>query len=206
MASGQNATPVGNGKHAVKRAVFLDRDGTINEEKDYLYQIDDCQFIPNAAEAIRRLNTAGFLVIVVTNQSGIGRGFYTEEMLAALHRHMEQTLTTAGAKVDGWYFCPHHPHHGIGSYRKKCSCRKPLPGMLRAAASDFSINLEASFLVGDKLADIEAGLSAGCRPLLVRTGYGLTEEKALPPGVLAYDDILAASQAIIGSLNAEGGL
>ncbi len=184
-------------KTAGRKAVFLDRDGTINVEKDYLYLIEDCQLISNAAEAIRRFNAAGFLVIIVTNQSGIGRGYYDEEMLEQLHRHMEQELTKAGARVDAWYFCPHHPNHGIGSYRRECACRKPLPGMLLQAAADWSIDLGESFMIGDKLADVEAGLKAGCRPLLVRTGYGLAEEQALPEGVMAYDDILAASVAII---------
>lgn len=180
-----------------RRAVFLDRDGTINVEKDYLYRIEDFQMIPNAPEAIRLLNDAGFLVVVVTNQSGIGRGYYDELMLEKLHCHMAQELAKAGARIDAWYFCPHHPEHGTGHYRRDCACRKPLPGMLVQAAEDLGIDLTTSFMVGDKLADIEAGLAAGSRSLLVRTGYGQREEPLLPHGILVFDDILAASLAII---------
>ncbi|WP_243371997.1 D-glycero-beta-D-manno-heptose 1,7-bisphosphate 7-phosphatase [Geotalea sp. SG265] len=180
-----------------KRAVFLDRDGTINVEKEYLYRIHDCRLIPNAAEAVRLLNDAGFLVVVVTNQSGIGRGYYDELQLEALHRHMEQELTRAGARIDAWYFCPHHPDHGTGDYRRECACRKPLPGMLLQAAADLSIDLAASFMIGDKMADVEAGRAAGCRSLLVRTGYGSSEEQFLPPDVAVFDDLWAAGQAIV---------
>lgn len=181
----------------LRRAVFLDRDGTINVEKEYLHRVEEFEFIPGAAEAIRLLNDAGFLVIVVTNQSGIARGYYDEAALEEIHRHMERELSRFGASVDACYFCPHHPQHGIGDYRKECACRKPLPGMLLQAADDWSIDLSASFIIGDKLADVEAGLKAGCLPLLVRTGYGAGEEAALPEGVKAYDNILAATRAIV---------
>jgi len=185
------------GMTKLRRAVFLDRDGTINVEKEYLHRVEEFEFIPGAAEAIRLLNDAGLLVIVVTNQSGIARGYYDEAALEEIHRHMERELSRFGASVDACYFCPHHPQHGIGDYRKECACRKPLPGMLIQAADDWSIDLSASFIIGDKLADVEAGLKAGCLPLLVRTGYGAGEEAALPEGVKAYDDILAATRAIV---------
>ena len=180
-----------------RRAVFLDRDGTINVEKEYLHRVGDFELIPVAGEAVRLLNDAGFLVIVVTNQSGIGRGYYDEAALEEVHRHMELELARFGASVDACYFCPHHPLHGIGDYRKECACRKPLPGMLLQAAEDWAIDLSASFIVGDKVADVEAGLMAGCLPLLVRTGYGAGEESSLPEGVKAYDDILAACRVIV---------
>jgi D-glycero-D-manno-heptose 1,7-bisphosphate phosphatase len=178
-------------------AVFLDRDGTINEEKEYLFRTEDFSFIPGAPEAIRLLKEAGFLVIVVTNQSGIGRGYYDEEAVRRLHRHMDDELSRYGAAVDGYYLCPHHPHHGIGAYLKDCTCRKPLPGMLLDAVRDYSIDISSSFIIGDKRADVEAGIAAGCRPLLVRTGYGKVEERHSPESVPVYDDILAAAQAII---------
>lgn len=177
-------------------AVFLDRDGTINEEKEYLFRPEDFSFIPGAPEAIRLLKEAGFLVIVVTNQSGIGRGYYDEEAVRRLHRHMDGELSRYGASVDGYYFCPHHPDHGSGEYLKDCACRKPLPGMLLEAVRDFSIDISSSFIIGDKRADLEAGSAAGCRPLLVRTGYGKEEEKHLPESVPVYDDLLAAARAI----------
>lgn len=180
-----------------KRAVFLDRDGTINVETEYLNRVEDFALIPGAAAAIRRLNAAGFLVIVVTNQSGIGRGYYDEAALERLHRHMDLELARFGATVDAYYFCPHHPQHGIGAYGVECACRKPLPGMLLQAAADFPLDLPASFIIGDKLADVEAGLKAGCCPLLVRTGYGAADESRLPAGVTAYADLTAAVEGIL---------
>ena len=180
-----------------RRAVFLDRDGTINEEKDYLHRPEDFAFLSGAPEAIRLLNEAGFSVVVITNQSGIGRGYYDEEALRRLHAHMHEELARYGAVVDACYFCPHHPEHGTGDYRRECSCRKPFPGMLHAAADELCLDLGASYVVGDKISDIEAGLNAGCRPLLVRTGYGAEEERFLPAGVVACDNLLTAARLII---------
>ncbi len=180
----------------MKKAVFLDRDGTINVEKDYLYQVADFEFVPGAEEAIRRLNQAGLLVIVVTNQSGVARGYYTEDDVEQLHRHINRELARHDAHVDAWFYCPHHPS-GKGSYALPCSCRKPLPGMLRAAALRYDIDLEQSYMVGDKQADIEAGMAAGCHTILVRTGYGEKEEQALDGPVEIRDDLLAAVIAIL---------
>jgi len=179
----------------MKRAVFIDRDGTINEEKDYLYRADEFTFIPGAPEAIRLLNEAGFLVIVVTNQSGVARGYYTEEDVHLLHRHIAAQLEQVGARVDAWSYCPHHPA-GRGSYALPCRCRKPLPGMLLEAAGRFEIDLQFSVMIGDKLVDVEAGRAAGCRPILVRTGYGSQEEAALPAGVSVCDNLLEAARLI----------
>ena len=180
-----------------KRAVFLDRDGTINEEREYLHRVEDFAFIPGAAEAIGRLKDAGFCVVVVTNQSGIGRGYYDEAALCVLHSHLDRELDRFGAAIDAYYFCPHHPEHGVGDYRQECACRKPMPGMLVKAAADLGIDLRRSYIIGDKLADVAAGLAAGCRPILVRTGYGRDEETLLPEGVSCYDDLRAAVQAIV---------
>ncbi|HEX8960345.1 MAG TPA: D-glycero-beta-D-manno-heptose 1,7-bisphosphate 7-phosphatase [Geobacteraceae bacterium] len=185
---------------AKRRAVFLDRDGTINVEKEYLHRPEEFAFIPGAPEAIRLLKEAGFLVIVVTNQSGVGRGYYDEAAVHRLHRYMDGELARFGTGVDGYYLCPHHPLHGVGPYRRDCGCRKPLPGMLLEAAKDFSVDLAASWIVGDKLADVEAGLAAGCRPLLVRTGYGEEESARLPAGVPVCDDLLAAARAITSAM------
>jgi D-glycero-D-manno-heptose 1,7-bisphosphate phosphatase len=181
----------------VKKAVFLDRDGTINTEKDYLYRPEDFAFIPGACQAVKLLNDAGFLVIVVTNQSGIARGYYDEGAVEGLHRHMDAELAKAGARVDAYYFCPHHPQHGGDRYGGECACRKPLPGMLVQAAADLAVDLGHSWMVGDKLADVEAGKRAGCRSLLVRTGYGREAEARLPRDVPAFDDLLEAVRAII---------
>ncbi len=184
------------------RAVFLDRDGTVNEEKEYLHRPEEFAFIDGAPEAIRILKNAGFLVIVVTNQSGIGRGYYDEAAVHRLHRYMDEQLAHHGTAVDGYYLCPHHPLHGIGDYHRECGCRKPLPGMLIEAAADFSIDLNASYVIGDTMADVEAGLAAGCRPLLVRTGYGEKDSASLPAGISVVDDILAAARKIISERDA----
>lgn len=180
----------------MKRAFFLDRDGTINQEKDYLYRVEDFEFVPGAPEAIRLLNEAGVLVVVVTNQSGVARGYYTEDDVEILHRHIAQELEASGARVDAWLYCPHHPA-GKGSYSLPCRCRKPLPGMLLDAARRLDIDLESSVMIGDKRADIEAAISAGCRPILVRSGYGAAEEPHLSVGVDVYDDLLAAVISLI---------
>ncbi len=158
-----------NGK---RRAVFLDRDGTINVEKDYLHKIEDFEFIPGAPEAIKRLKDAGFLVIVVSNQSGIGRGYFDEHAVDKLHRYVQSELVGYNTSIDAFYFCPHHPEKGVGNYKINCDCRKGEPGMLLQAAKEYDIDLQKSFMIGDKLADIEAGQRAGCQVLLVLTGYG----------------------------------
>jgi D-glycero-D-manno-heptose 1,7-bisphosphate phosphatase len=180
------------------RAVFLDRDGTINQEKDYLYQVDEFEFIPGAPEAVKLLNEAGFLVVVVSNQSGVARGYYTEDDVDILHRHIADELAKSGARVDAWFYCPHHPQ-GKGSYSLACRCRKPLPGMLLEAAHRYAIDLAASVMIGDKLVDVEAGAAAGCRTILVRTGYGAAQEPDAVPGTEVYDDLLAAARVVTQS-------
>lgn len=180
-----------------RRAVFLDRDGTINVEVQYLSQVEDFQFIPGVPWALKRLKDAGFLLVVVTNQSGIGRGLYDEAALESIHSHMHADLAKFGAAIDACYFCPHHPEHAIGDYHQECGCRKPLPGMLQQAAQDLDIDLAASFMIGDKLADVEAGIAAGCSSLLVLTGYGSVQAAGLPAGVNSYPDLLSAAEAIL---------
>ena len=155
-----------------RRAVFLDRDGTINVEKNYLYKIEDYEFIPGAPEAIKKLKEAGFLVVVVSNQAGIARGYFDERAVEQLHRHIQSELAAYGTSIDAFYFCPHHPDEGLGEYKVACDCRKGNPGMLLQAAREHNVDLHRSFMVGDKLADIEAGKRAGCEALLVLTGYG----------------------------------
>ncbi len=180
----------------MRRAVFLDRDGTINIEKEYLYQAKDFEFIPGAPEAIQLLNRAGIMVVVVTNQSGVARGYYTEDDVLNLHRHISCELESYGAHVDAWLYCPHHPS-GRGSYALPCNCRKPLPGMLQEAAVRYDINLEDSTIIGDKLADIEAGKAARCHTILVRTGYGTEDEQSVGPQTVVCDDILSAVKYLL---------
>jgi D-glycero-D-manno-heptose 1,7-bisphosphate phosphatase len=153
---------------AQRRAVFLDRDGTILDEVGYLNHMSRFRMLPGAPQAIRRLNLAGIPVIVVTNQSGIARGFYPEELVHRVHEKMIFELAAAGAHVDGIYFCPH------GS-ESKCECRKPFPGMLQQAAREHGLALEGSGLVSDRHDDIAMGEAARCRTVLVMTGYGRGE-------------------------------
>jgi len=180
---------------AIKPAVFLDRDGTLNVEKNYLYRAEDFEFIPGAPEAVRMLNRAGLFVVVLTNQSGIARGYYSEADLHQLHRHIDTMLAAADARVDAWYYCPHHPE-GQEPYRHVCDCRKPLPGMLFQAAAEHGIDLSRSWMVGDKAIDVEASGAAGCRPLLVLTGYGAFEQAQVPAGVPCCADLLEAAKLI----------
>jgi len=182
------------------RAVFLDRDGVINVEKEYLHRIEEFEFIPGAAEAVRLLKEKGYRIVVVTNQSGVGRGYYSLEAVHLLHRHLDRELAFHGASVDAYYVCPHHPVHGVGEFGIGCDCRKPLPGMLLKAAEDLSLDLSSSILIGDKVSDLEAGLAAGCRSVLVRTGYGSRESLNAPPGTAIYDDLLEAARAIVGNV------
>ena len=154
------------------RVVFLDRDGTIKEEVEYLSRPEDLRFLPGVPEAIKRLNGAGFKVLVITNQAGVARGYYTEADVERLHSYMNRLLEEKGAHIDGFYYCPHHPEHGIGEYKKDCECRKPKTGMFLRAEKDFPADKEHSFMVGDKLIDVEAGKNYGVRAVLVGTGYG----------------------------------
>ena len=186
----------------LRPAVFLDRDGTLNVEKDYLHRIEDFAFIPGAAEAVCRLKAAGFLVIVATNQSGVARGYYPHDAVARLHDHLQAELRRVGAEIDAFYVCPHHPREGLGAYRIDCDCRKGAPGMLLQAARDHGVDLGRSYMVGDKLADIEAGRAAGCAALLVRTGYGSREESNVAarfPGTPVFDDLACAVDFILTS-------
>lgn len=177
-----------------KPAVFIDRDGTLNVEKNYLHKWQDWEWIPGAVESIRRLNASGYLVIVTSNQAGIARGMYREADVQSLHEQVDADLQRAGARIDAYYFCPHHPEHGE---IRDCACRKPEPGMLLQAASEFDIDLTRSFIVGDKASDVEAGLNAGVTPILVLTGYGESERCDIPPAVFIARDIGAACDWIL---------
>ena len=163
-------------------AVFLDRDGTIIREVEYLRSPRQLRLLPRAAAAICRLNRAGFAVVVTTNQSGIGRGLLTEEELEEVHAVLRSRLGRRGARIDGIYFCPHHPEAARPEYRRRCRCRKPAAGMLLRAAREFDLDLGRCFAIGDSARDIEAGRRAGCRAVLVRTGYGAETEARLGRG------------------------
>ncbi|OCC15033.1 D-glycero-D-manno-heptose 1,7-bisphosphate phosphatase [Dissulfuribacter thermophilus] len=155
-----------------KNAVFLDRDGTIIEDVNYLSDLRDITWIKGAKESIKALNEAGYQVVIVTNQSGIARGLLDESLLQRVHQAINDDLRHLGAHIDAFYYCPHHPDIGSPQYKKICSCRKPEPGLIYQASQDMDIDLERSFLIGDNLRDIEAGLRAGLTPILVLTGKG----------------------------------
>ena len=169
-------------KVKLHRAVFLDRDGTINEEVEYISRPDQIRVIPSSAEAIRELNGNGLKVVVVTNQAGVAYGYYSEEDLKVLHEELIGQLSRYGARLDAIYYCPHHPEGKVERYRMICDCRKPGIGMLLKAARDLKIDLSASYMIGDKLSDIGAGKKAGCFTILVETGFGRGEiAKGIPP-------------------------
>lgn len=153
-----------------KPAVFLDRDGVINKDKNYVHRIEDFEWIDGAREAIRFFNDRGFLVIVITNQAGVARGYYTEEDVHKLNRWMNDELSRIGAHIDAFYYCPHHPEAGIGHYKVNCDCRKPLPGMLLRAFADWDVDKEYSLMIGDKKKDLEAANSASIKSFLFDSG------------------------------------
>lgn len=181
-----------------KKTVFLDRDGTINVEKNYLYRLEDFEFIPKAPEAIAMLNKCGYQVIVVSNQAGVARGYYTEDDVKKLHKYINLRLKEYNAHIDAFYYCPHHPEAGIGKYKKNCHCRKPETGLFEMACNDFPIDVENSWMIGDNISDIKAGIRFNLKTILVRTGYGLNLEKQ---GFAMYqyiaDDLYDAASNII---------
>lgn len=162
-----------------KIGVFLDRDGTLNEERDFIRAPEDLHLIPGAPEAVCMLNSRSIIACVISNQSGVARGFLTESDLAPIHAKLKRELLLGGAVIDRIYYCPHHPTAGAAPYNIDCDCRKPKPGMLRQGAADFGIDLRRSFVVGDSIVDMQAGESVGARTILVRTGYGETTEKLI---------------------------
>jgi D-glycero-D-manno-heptose 1,7-bisphosphate phosphatase len=180
------------------KAVFLDRDGVINVEKGYVHRIEEFELLPGVPQAIRLLKDAGFLVIVVTNQSGVARGYYPLEAVHRLHRHLDAELAAFGTRVDAYYICPHHPEHGIGDLKTACSCRKPLPGMLEQAASDFGVDLNGSYMIGDNATDVAAGLAAGCRPVFLENDSGGREAR-LPEDIPVFSGLLEAARAIVAN-------
>ena len=168
-------------------AVFMDRDGTINEEVGYLSRMDELKLYPGSAEAIRLINESGMKAVVVTNQSGIARGYITEDFVRSVHERINEWLRADGAHIDGFYVCPHHPVYGNGIYKQDCNCRKPKPGLLLQAAAEMNIDLTRSYMIGDMLKDIAAGKKAGARGILVKTGYGSNIVRTDMPAYIAAD-------------------
>lgn len=163
-----------------KPAIYIDRDGVVVELIDYLNQIDQVVLMPGIADAIRAVNQAKVLLVIITNQSGVARGLLTEATLGEIHARIKALLAEQGAHVDAIYYCPHHPDIGNPTYRRKCDCRKPAPGLLLRAADDMDIDLSRSVMIGDHLSDIEAGHRAGvARTFLVLTGHGAESQRHL---------------------------
>lgn len=154
-----------------QKAVFLDRDGVINREVDVLRNLKQLRLLPGAAQAIRQLNKLGFLIIVVTNQPVIARGWLTEKEVGAIHNVLIKRLAQKGAGIDAIYYCPHHPNANLKEYRCNCRCRKPNIGLIKKAVKKFKINVKISFMIGDSTRDILAGKRAGLKTILVETGY-----------------------------------
>jgi D-glycero-D-manno-heptose 1,7-bisphosphate phosphatase len=185
--------------HAARPAVFLDRDGTLIEEAGYLDRIERLVFFPYSVDAVRLLNR-GFAVVIITNQAGVARGIFREEFIADAHRHVTARLEAGGARLDGFYYCPHHPDASVPEYRRVCDCRKPQPGLVRRAAEDLQLDLSRSFVIGDRWHDLQAGEALRARGILVRTGYGRTEEAAPKPDVAPVaivDNLIAAVSWIL---------
>lgn len=191
----------------LRPAVFLDRDGTINEDVGYLSALSHLTLYPWAIDAVRLLNRAGYVVAIVTNQGGIGRKMIAPEFVPVLHDEIARRLAAGGAHVDGWYSCPHHPEALIEALRTPCECRKPNPGMPRQAARELGIDLTRSWVVGDKWLDVQLAERFDGRGVLVRTGWGTIEEAVRPAGqrVDAICDTLAGAVAHVLDADARRG-
>ena len=157
------------------RAIFLDRDGTLNEEDGYISSPERFRLYSFAAEAVRLINQSGWKAIVLTNQSGVARGYFTETTLIEIHERMEESLRLQGARIDAIYYCAHHPDYGSPPYRLDCDCRKPKPGLAERAARDFNLDLNRCYAIGDRFRDIESGHAVGARGVMVMTGFGRGE-------------------------------
>jgi len=186
----------------VRRAIFIDRDGTLSEEVGYVNHLSRFRLFPFAVEAIRLVNRSPFLAVLVTNQAGVARGYFPESMVHAVHAKVEAEMDGGGAHLDAIYFCPHHPTAGEPPYRQECDCRKPRPGLLHRAAGEHGIDLARSYVIGDRLGDLELAWSVGATGVLVRTGYGRGELEhhapAWPRGPdMVADHLLEAVVAIL---------
>lgn len=186
-----------------RRAVFIDRDGTISEEVGYINHVSRFRLFPYAAPAIKHLNESGWLAIVITNQAGVARGYFSEVTIEAVHAAMTKELENSSARLDAIYYCAHHPSVGEPPYRLDCDCRKPKPGLIARAAKDFDIDLEQSWMVGDRYSDVELARNAGVKSLFVLSGYGRGEWEhqraswAEQPDLVA-EDLLEAVAVILG--------
>lgn len=181
----------------MRPAVFLDRDGTLIEERGYLDRLDLLEPFPWTADAIRLLNRAGFATIVVTNQAAIGRGIIDEPFLAQVHAALDARLARGQARIDHYYFCPHHPEASVERYRQVCRCRKPGPGMIEQACQELDLDPRQSVMIGDRWIDVACGQAAGTQAVMVRTGHGAHDADNPPDGARA-DAILNNLMEAVG--------
>ena len=177
--------------NAPRPAVFLDRDGTINEQMGYINHSCRFQLLPGAAEAIKKLNDMDIPVVVISNQSGLARGYFPEELLGEVHEKMNRLLAEKGAHVDAIYYCPHHPEAKEERFREACSCRKPRPGLVLKAAKQLNLDPGRSYVVGDRWSDIKTAANCGAKSVLVRTGYGRGDELYIGPQQKIQPDYVA---------------
>jgi D-glycero-D-manno-heptose 1,7-bisphosphate phosphatase len=176
---------------AARPAVFLDRDGTLAHEVGYVNHPSRFRLYPWAVDAVRMINDAGLLAVVVTNQAGVARGYFPESVIHEVHAAMRAAMEQGGARLDGIYYCPHHPEAGEPPYRLDCACRKPRPGLVKQAAAELGADLARSFVVGDRHGDLALAWSVGARGALVKTGYGLGELTHLAPSWKRPPDLVA---------------
>lgn len=191
-----------------RAAVFVDRDGTLTREGDWIVHPGALELVPGAGAAVRRLNDAGIPVVLYTNQSAVARGLIDEAELAVIHEGLAEMLAREGAHLDGWYSCPHHPTEGVGRYKVACECRKPKPGLLLQAARELELDLGLSWCIGDMMRDLEAGRAVGVRGILVATGKGTSERARLAAAGLALPigaaDLPAAVEIVLSEWRARG--
>ena len=174
-----------------RRAIFIDRDGTISQEIGYVNHASRYRLFPWAVDAIRLINKSGFLAVLVTNQAGVARGYFPEETIGEVHTLVKAALAAGDAHLDAIYYCPHHPSVGEAPYRLDCDCRKPRPGLLRRAEREMDVDLARSFVVGDRLGDLDLAWSVGATAVMVKTGYGLGELVSHAPSWPRQPDIVA---------------
>jgi len=175
----------------MKKAVFLDRDGTVNEEVGYMRDPSMLTLIPGVGQAIKKLNNAGFLVVLVTNQSGVARGYFPESLVDEAHARLEALLGADGARLDAIYYCPHHPTAGTTELTRACDCRKPGTGLIDQAVRDLAIDVSRSYMIGDKWSDVELGHRAGAASILVRSGFAADDPGNARPKHVADPEFTA---------------
>jgi D-glycero-D-manno-heptose 1,7-bisphosphate phosphatase len=183
-------------------AIFLDRDGTMNVDVGYLHAIDQIELFPWTTDALRLLKRAGFVLVVVTNQAGVARGLIAEGFVEQAHVELQRRLAPVGAAIDAFYYCPHHPLGTVEKFRGECRCRKPNPGMVEDAVRDLGLDPRRSWVIGDKWLDVQLGQAVGARSILVRTGWGASEEPQRPEGVVVdavCDNLMHAVGVVLGS-------